>query len=135
MKLSYQLVSGGSYIVLGDESARSALLENFQLSFQPQNQQEPLFRAVNTFKAARGNIAVSLQCVVSVPYASLAAALAGCKTLKDALAAQVHLKVEQDATIHYYPNALLTSFAPQFNGLTVRYQITLSTDDIVTTAP
>ncbi len=134
MKISYKLASGGSYTVLGDESSRSALLEDFKPAFQPQNQNEPLFRASNTFKAARGNMGASLAMVISVPYSTRAAAKAGARTLKAAFAAQVHLKVEEGADAEYYPNALLAGFVPVFAGVTVRYQLQFLTDDVTTTA-
>jgi hypothetical protein len=136
MKLSYATPAATpSYTVLGDESDRSALFENFSPSFQPLNQVEPLAGGSNTFKTPRGNVAVSVNVTVSIPYASRAAALASIATLRTAFSVKKHLKVEQDATIHYYPNALLTGYQPVLKGITVSHSFGFTSDDVTTSAP
>lgn len=136
MKVSYATPAATpSYTVLGDESDRSALFELFAPAFVPLNQVEPLAGGSNTFKAARGNIGVTVQLVVSIPYSTRALALAAVYTVKTAFAAKQHLKIEQDATIHYYPNALLTGYQPVPKGVTVLHQISFTTDDLTTSAP
>lgn len=136
MKISYATPAATpSYTVLGDESDRSALFEAFVPAFQPLNQVEALAGATNTFKTPRGNLGVSLNLVVSIPYSTQANALAGIKTIHDAFATKQHLKVEHGATVHYYPNALLTGFQPNLRGTTVQHTLAFTTDDLTTTAP
>ena len=136
MKVSYATPAGSpSYTVLGDEFDRSALFEMFAPSFQPLNQVEPLAGGTNTFKAARGNTAVNLQIVVTIPYATQVAALAAILTLRSAFSVKKHLKIEQGATIHYYPNALLTGYTPQLVGVTVHHNFNFTTDELTTSAP
>lgn len=136
MKISYATPAGSpSYTVLGDEADRTLLLELFAPSFQPLNQIEPLAGAANTFKHPRGNVNCSLQLVASIPYSTPALALAGVKTVRDAFTAKKHLKVEQDATVHYYPNATLTGLTPVLRGKTVQFNFGFSCDDLTTTPP
>lgn len=134
MKISYA-TPGGGYTVLGDESDRSMLLEAFAPSFQPLNQTTPLAGGNNPFRAPRGNVNVALQLAVTIPYSSTANALAGIATLRAAFSVKKHLKVEQGATVHYYPNALLNSYTPVLRGVTVLHQFNFTTDDLTTSAP
>jgi hypothetical protein len=134
MKISYA-TPGDSYTILGDESDRSLLLELFSPSFQPLTQVEPLAGGSNTFKAARGNVSVPVQLVASIPYATPAAALASIATLRADFSTKKHLKVEQGATVHYYPNALLTGYQPVLRGTTVQHNLSFTTDDLTTDAP
>jgi hypothetical protein len=136
MKISYATPHASpSYTVLGDESDRSALFELFAPAFQPLNQVEPLAGGANTFKAARGNVVCNLSVVVTIPYATQVAALAGIATLRAAFTVKKHLKVEQGATVHYYPNALLTGYQPALKGVTIQHNFTFTTDDLTTSAP
>lgn len=136
MKLSYAIPAASpSYTVLGDEADRSALFELFAPSFQPLNQVEPLAGGTNTFKTPRGNMGVSLQIVVTIPYATQAAALAGIKTLLDAFLVKNHLKIEHGATVHYYPNALLTGYQPNLKGVTIAHGFNFVSDALTTTVP
>ncbi len=137
MKISYAVPgSSPSYTVLGDESDRTATFELFAPGFQPLNQVEPLAGGSNTFKAARGNVNSGLQIVVSKPYSSKANALAGIKTIHDALVGiKNHLKVEEGATVHYYPNALLTGMNPVLRGTTIQFNLQFVSDDLTATAP
>lgn len=137
MKISYATPgSSPSYTVLGDESDRSATFELFAPGFQPLNQVEPLAGGSNTFKAARGNVNSGLQIVVSIPYSTKALALAGVKTIHDAfMGVKKHLKVEEGATVHYYPNALLTGLTPVLRGTTIQFNFQFVTDDLTTSAP
>jgi hypothetical protein len=136
MKISYATPAGSpSYTVLGDEADRSMLLELFSPAFQPLNQIEPLAGGSNTFKAVRDNVQVTLTLSASIPYSTRANALAGVATLRAAFTVKKHLKVEQDATVHYYPNAVLSGYQPVLKGVTVQHNFTFSTDDLTTTAP
>lgn len=136
MKISYATPAGSpSYTVLGDESDRSALFENFAPAFAPLNQVEPLAGATNTFKTPRGNATVNLSVSVSIPYSTQANALAAINTLRSAFSVKKHLKVEQGATVHYYPNALLTGYQPILKGVTIQHNFGFTTDDLTTTAP
>lgn len=136
MKISYATPAGTpSYTVLGDEADRSGLFESFSVGFAPLNQIEPLAGATNTFKAVRGNTNVTVAIVVSIPYATRAAALAAILTLRGAFSVKKHLKVEQDATVHYYPNALLAGYQPQLIGVTIRHAFNFVADELTTSAP
>lgn len=136
MKISYATPAGSpSYTVLGDEDDRSALFELFAPSFQPLNQVEPLAGGSNTFKEARGNVTVSVQIAVTIPYATQLLALAAIATLRAAFSVKKHLKVEHSSTVHYYPNALLEGYTPQLVGVTIRHNFNFTTDDLTTTAP
>lgn len=136
MKISYATPAATpSYTTLGDEADRSGLFELFAPSFQPLNQIEPLAGGANTFKVVRGNIGVSLQIVVSIPYATTVLALASLYTLRNDFTVKRHLKVEQGVTIHYYPNAVLTAYAPVVHGVTVQHVFTFATDELTTSAP
>lgn len=136
MKISYATPHASpSYTVLGDEADRSMLLELFSPAFQPLNQVEPLAGGSNTFKAARGNVGVTLTLSATIPYSTQANALAGIATLRAAFTVKKHLKVEQGATVHYYPNALLSGYQPILKGVTVQHNFTFTTDDLTTSAP
>lgn len=135
MKIEYKAVGASSYTTLGDEADRSALVESFAPGFVPLNQIEPLAGASNSAKFARGNTAATVALMVSIPYASKAAALAGIKTLLDAFLTQSHLKLTEGATTHYYPNAVLTGYQPTLRGLTVQHNFTWASDKVTTTAP
>jgi hypothetical protein len=136
MKVSYATPAASpSYTALGDEADRTALFELFAPSFQPLNQIEPLAGGANTFKAIRGNIGVQLQIVVSIPYATTVLALASIYTLRNNFTVKKHLKVEQGATTHYYPNAVLVGYAPVPRGVTVQHSFTFATDELTTSAP
>lgn len=137
MKISYATPDASpSYTVLGDESDRTATVELFAPAFAPLNQVTPLAGGSNTFKTPRGNPAVNISVAVSIPYASRAAALASINTLFGAFNGnKKHLKVEQDATVHYYPNALLTGYQPVLKGITVLHNLSFTTDALTTSAP
>jgi len=136
MKVSYATPAASpSYSVLGDEADRSALFELFGVSFAPLNQVTPLAGGSNTFKTPRGNVNCALQVQVTIPYSTRANALAAISTLRAAFAVKKHLKVEQDATVHYYPNALLTGYQPVLVGVTVRHSFSFTSDDLTTTPP
>lgn len=136
MKIEHSLTTSISYSTLGDEADRSALVELFAPSFSPMNQVTPLAGGTNTFKAARGNITAGFQLIITIPYASKADAVAAVKTIKDLFAtAKRHFKITEGATVHYYPNALLQTYAPTLRGVTVMHGMTFTSDDLTTTAP
>ena len=136
MKISYATPAASpTYTELGDEANRSALFEAFVPAFQPLNQVDALAGGTNSFKAVRGNTSVQLQVVVSIPYSTTANALASINTLRSAFAVKKHLKVEQGATAHYYPHALLAGYQPQLTGVTVRHAFNFITHDLTTVAP
>jgi len=137
MKISYATpASSPSYTTLGDESDRTATIELFAPGFAPLNQIEPLAGGSNTFKKAQGNVAVQVQIVVTIPYATKLLALASISTLFTAFNnAKKHLKVEESSTVHYYPNALLTGYQPVLKGVTVQHTLSFQTDALTTSAP
>jgi len=134
VKVSYA-TPGGAYTVLGDEADRSALFELFAPQFSPLNQITPLAGGSNTFKEPRGNVQVTVRLVVSIPYATQVLALAAVNTLRSAFSVKKHLKIEQGATVHYYPNGVLAAYQPTLVGVTVRHDFQFNTDDLTTTAP
>jgi len=111
------------------------LLEDFGVSFQPLNQVTPLAGGTNPFRTPRGNVNVAVQLAVTIPYSTTANAVAAIATLRTAFSVKKHLKVEQGATVHYYPNALLNSYNPVLRGVTVLHQFNFTTDDLTASAP
>jgi hypothetical protein len=136
MKISYATPHASpSYTTLGDENDRSALFELFAPSFQPLNQIAPLAGGANTFKAVRGNVNVSLEISVTIPYDTQLLALAGIATLRAAFTVAKHLKVEHSSTVHYYPHAHLNSYQPVLRGKTIQHNFSFTTHDLTTSAP
>lgn len=136
MKVEYSATSSISWTTLGDEADRSALVELFAPSFAPLNQVTPLAGGTNTFKAPRGNINAGFQLVITIPYATTAAALEAVRTIKDLFAtAKKHFRLTQGATVHYYPSALLNNYSPVLRGVTVTHNLSFTSDDLTTTAP
>lgn len=136
MKLSVkQAGSQGLFAVIGDESDRTSTLEVFGLGMTQQAQVSPYLRGTTPGTFNRGNLGVQISTVITKTYASLAEALASVETLSGYFAGRWHLSIEQDSTKHYYPNAVLTSYAPTFVGLTVRHQLDWVTQKLQTTEP
>lgn len=136
MKIETSPVDTVSFATLGDEGDRSALVELFAPNFAPINQVTPLAGGTNSFKAAKGNINAGFQLVITIPYATKAAAVAAILTLHDLFAtAARHFKITEGATVHYYPNALLNNYTPQLRGTTVSHNFQFLSDDLTTTAP
>ena len=134
MKISYS-ANHDTYTALGDEATRTAIVESFAPAFAGQVQVVPLARSASPAIFGRGNTACQLALVVTVDYGTKALALASVSTLRAALDGPLHLKVEQDATVLYFPNANCSSYAPQFRGLAVSHAIQWTTQDVTVTAP
>ena len=134
MKVSYTKAYT-TYTSLGDEADRTALAILIEPSFQQLVNVEPGFRAASQFVHGNKNAVSTLTLVISSPYASEAAALASVVTMRAILADPLHLKVEEGATVHYYPNAANASYQPKFNGRTVTHIMQFASADVTTTAP
>jgi hypothetical protein len=139
MKVSYRATSGGGYTSLFDETAVASgpVLERFAPQFSAVSQVEPLFGSEAQFSAARGNVRCALPLAVTVTYTTLALALAGIRTFAALLGVgkKWHFKVEQDTEVQYYPNAVVDSYAPALNGVTVIHQLAFNSDTVTATAP
>lgn len=134
MKVSYT-TTYGTYTVLADEADRSATCEELSASFAGMVQAEPMFRAASVSLFGRGNVQCTLALVLTMPYTTEALALASIRTLRGILASSLHLKVEQDSEVQYYPNAVCNNYTPRLRGLTVEHRITWTTQDVTSTAP
>lgn len=138
MKLSYRAVgSPGSWTTLFDETAVAAgpVLEQFQPQFSQAVQQEALVRANAQYREPRGNISVAIPLPVWITYATRALALASIETWNGLLGTKWNFRVEQDATVHYYPNAVLTGYTPAQQGVSVLHMMQFISDNLTTTEP
>jgi len=134
MKLSYKL-SGGSYVELADESSRTATLEVAAPSFTRQVQVEPLIRAESVTTFDRLNVSAQLPITATISYATNVLALASIATMAALFSGRVHLKLEQGATVLYFPNAVLQAYNPEITGITVRHSFNFITQQVTTSAP
>ena len=80
----------------------------------------------------RGNVSVEHQVVVTTTYATLALALASEATFAALFTGRVRLKLEQGATVLYYPNAVFTGYSPGRNGTTVRHALQFVSQQVTT---
>lgn len=134
MKLSYK-IPGGSYTVLFDESAGATLLAEFTPGFKSITQQEPLAGSTNQFRTARSNLTVDHPLMFNQEYASRALSLASVRTFAALLNTKVHLKVEQDAEVQYYPNAIAASYQPRLMGVSADHALQFTSDTVTTVDP
>jgi hypothetical protein len=134
MKLSYKL-SGGSYVLLADESDRVTTLELAAPSFSRQVQVEALVRAESVTTFDRLNVSVELPITATISYATTVLALASVATMAALFSGRVHLKLEQGATVLYFPNAVLQGYTPELTGVTVRHSFNFITQQVTTVAP
>ena len=146
MKIAYRLASGGGgYTTMADDTAVSVLVPpvavgqaitpEFKPSFQSATQTDPLFRSPKSARFNRGNTVCTLPLEFEIQYATADDAMASILAygaLNDNL---LHLQVTIGATIHYYPNALITSYSPQLMGASVRHSFVFQTDNVQATAP
>ena len=148
MKVSYRVPGvSGSYTLIYDETAstgtaavdgstEAARMPEFKPKFQSEVQKDPLFRSKAQFRAARGNVSVTASLSFSSVYATRQAALASIRMFKVALLDQVlHLKIEQDSEVQYYPNALFSSYEGDPKGVSVVHSFGFESDDLTLTAP
>ena len=124
MKLSYKASgSQDTYSVLADESDRVTTLELMDPAWERQVQTEALVRAASAVSFARGNVVVSLGFVITVTYSTLANALAGVEAFAVAFDAATDFKLEQGATVLFFPNAVCGAYKPTLSGVTVRHAL------------
>jgi len=134
MKIRYKPV-GGSYVTLFDEAAGD-VVETFTPSFSSINQVTPLLGPVaNQFSENRGNVRCSMSLAGNVTYADLSSALGSILTHSALLTGKYHFEVSQGTVTHYYPNALIDSYAPRIIGQSVAHQLTFSSDKVTASAP
>ena len=136
MKVSYKTSgSAGAWTVLFDETAVAAgpVLPDFMPEFTDTIQEEPLVRAANVFRAARGNASVTLPLLVIITYATRAAALASLRTMRDLKNTRLDFKVEEGAEVQYYKNGVMIGYVGQPQGITVIHNLNFRTDDVTTT--
>lgn len=135
MKISYKLASGGGYTVLFDEATGASVVSEFTPAFQATLQEENLYKSADRFRAGRGNIACSLPLEWVVTYDTRALAMASVRTIAGLLDTKLHLKVEQDSEVQYYPNTFITSYRPRPSGATMYHSIEFVSDNVTGIAP
>ena len=135
MLVYYKLVSGGSYILLFDESAGDAN-DKFNPSFRDEVMKLAGYGAANMTKVPLANTDGQVSFRYSKNYASADAALTGIATLRSTFkGVSVHLKVVVGAATVYFPNAQISGSQHDLSGREVMHQLNFDTDDITTTAP
>jgi hypothetical protein len=135
MLVYYKLVSGGSYILLFDESAGDAN-EKFNPSFRDTIMKLAGYGAANMTKVPLANTDGQVSFRFSKNYATADAATTGIVTLRSTFKGiSVHLKVVTGATTVYFPNAQLSGSSHDQSGREVLHEMSFDTDDITTTAP
>ena len=135
MKLAVKPVASGSYTELCDESSRTDTLELFQPDFSRAAQIASVFRAASVETFDRGNASVGVQVICTVTYATKAAALASLLTFAELFSEKFHLRLTQDATIHYYPHAVCQSYTPSLVGTTIRHSLKFTSQQLTEDEP
>lgn len=105
MKIEWQN-SGGSYVTLGDDSARHTVLIS-AWEGQAQVQQEPLVRGANPFAASRLNVAGVFAFSATKSHATLDAAVEAFFTEYARLGQTGSLKITTTAKVITYTSVLL----------------------------
>ena len=135
MILACKPVASGSYTDLCDESSRTDTLELFQPEFSRSSQAAKIFRAASITQFDRGNASVAVHVICTRTYATRALALASLATLTALFDELFHLRVTQDSTIHYYPNAVCHGYTPTLSGVTIRHALKFTSQQLQTSAP
>jgi len=135
MKLSISVAGAGSYTELGNESDRSAVLEVSSLSVAPQVQVEPLVRSSTPFIENRDNEATAVGFVITKQYADRDTSLAAVLTYSAYADGKWDLKLEEGATVIYFPGASLTAYEPAFTGLAISHQTQWVSEPMTSSAP
>lgn len=139
MKLSYKLLADVAYTTLFDESSGGTLMSEFPPSFQAQVQADNLYKSETQFRKGRGNIACSLPLELLMTYGTRTDAMASIRTYAALLGTTFHIKVEHTEGVvtetQYYPNAVLVSYSPRVQGLSVTHSVQFSSDNVTASAP
>lgn len=135
MILSYKTPGGGSYTALCDESTRTETLELFAPSFSRVAQVEQLVRSDSVATFDRLNAACAINVVFTATYSTVALALASLATVAGLFDEINHLKIEQGATVHYYPSAVCTSYGPDIRGLSITHKLQFISKLLTATPP
>ena len=135
MQVSYKQTTASSYTVLCDESRGDAILSEFMPQFSVALQEEAKFRAAAAFRQPRSNVATQFQFVVWITYATRQACLKSIRDMAALLDLKLHLKAEEGEEIQYYPNAVVTGYAPRLAGVSAEHAFTLHSDNVTATAP
>ncbi len=136
MKVSYQLVSGGAYVTLFDDSlGDDSVLEDFPPHFRSLNQHRPMFQSDAEFRSNLGNTVVTFPLKFYQTYDSRAHCLASVRTFAALKDQKMHLKLEQDSEVQYYPNALAEDYSFAFAGFGASHAFNFSSDSVTVTAP
>jgi hypothetical protein len=136
MKLSYKAEgSAGGFTLLGDESDRVTTLELAAPQFARSAQVEALVRSESVATFDRKNVSIQFPITVTTTYSTLALALASVSENAVLFEGRVTLKLEQGSTVQFYPGAVLTSYVPEFIGVTIRHSFQFITQQLTTTEP
>ena len=139
MKVSYKIAGAvGAWTTLADDTAGSFnSTPAFSPSYSQQKLEVPLFNSPNMARAPLGNVKTTVSLAISVQYASLDLALQSLRTNPyfALVGAKFHLQVVQGSETHYYPNAVLDSYAPDLAGGAVVHKLTMSADQATAVAP
>ena len=147
MKVSYaNLAPAPSYLLLFSEGVTTTAVDTaatgptivpeFSPRWRQGKQEDQLYGSATMFRKARGNVSVSMTLKFGTVYATRADCLASVRAWRTALVGQlVHLKVEQDGEVQYYPNALVEDYNPTVQGQSAVHTFSFTSDDVTTTPP
>jgi hypothetical protein len=136
MKVSYTFTSVINWVVLFDEAAGDSALAEFPPQFSQVLQRDPKFRGAAEFRQIRDNAFASFPLeFVKSGYASRAAALQSVSDMRALSRVKLHLKIEQDATVTYYPNATANNYSGRLQGQACTHRFDFISDDVTNTAP
>jgi len=125
----------GGWTLLFDESAGDAN-EKFNPSFRDAVMKVTGYGAANELKIPLSNTSCQLPFKWSQNYATVAAAATGINTVRAAFKGLTkHLRCTFDATLLYFPNAVLSGSSHDQHGREVLHQLNFETDDVTTTEP
>lgn len=135
MQLAIKPVAGVAFQEFCDEASRTDTLELFQPDFARAVQVVPIFRATTPELFDRGNAVVAVSVICTRTYANRALALASLAALTALFIEKFHLRLTQDGTIHYYPNAVANGYTPALIGTTIRHVLKFTSQNLTTTEP
>lgn len=153
MQLSYQIAgAGGGYVVIYDEA--SAILQPSQLdpkaigivsspdwrpAFKGVMQNDDLFNLPNQsgskFRQALGNVDGTVRAKFVVPYKTRQDATASIRIWAGLMQTRLHFKLVEGGETQYYPNAVVESYEPDLQGLTVVHTFSFVSDLVTSVIP
>lgn len=137
MKVYYKLPGvAGAWTLLADETdPAGALPIEWAVEFKQVNQQAPLCGGLAQFRAARGNVTCEMALTFNSVYGSRALCMAAILTNGQLLNQTIHLRVDQDAHIQYYPDALVERYKPVPMGVAATHSFQFTSDNVTSVEP